>query len=200
MAIAVVLVLLVIGSLIFHFASPWWFTPIASNWSTMDDTVDVTFWVTGIVFVVVNLFLACGRVEVPPQARAEGALRAREQEARVVADVVTSVGVAAMLTPGLFVWGKFVNVPEDASIVEAVGQQWHWSVPLARRGRRARRTATRRWSRSTIRSASIPRIPRGAGRHPRREPRAAPARRSASQACCCARRTCCTTSRCRSSA
>ena len=57
-ALAVVIVLLVIGSLIFHFVSPWWFTPIASNWSTMDFTVNVTFWVTGIVFVAVNLFMA----------------------------------------------------------------------------------------------------------------------------------------------
>ena len=58
MLIAVVLVLLVVGSIIFHFMSPWWFTPIASNWSTMDDTVLLTFWVTGTVFVAVNLFLA----------------------------------------------------------------------------------------------------------------------------------------------
>ena len=58
MAIAVVLILLVVGSLVFHFASPWWFTPIASNWSAIDTTVDITFWVTGIVFVAVNLFLA----------------------------------------------------------------------------------------------------------------------------------------------
>ncbi|MGH8134960.1 MAG: cytochrome-c oxidase, partial [Steroidobacteraceae bacterium] len=42
MAIAVVLVLLVVGSIIFHFMSPWWFTPIASNWGTMDDTVILT--------------------------------------------------------------------------------------------------------------------------------------------------------------
>ncbi len=32
-----------------------------------------------------------------------------------------------MLAPGLFVWAEFVNVPEDAHVVEAVGQQWHWS-------------------------------------------------------------------------
>ena len=57
-ALAVVLVLLVVGSLIFHFASPWYFTPLASNWSTIDFTVDVTFWVTGVVFVIVNLFTA----------------------------------------------------------------------------------------------------------------------------------------------
>ena len=27
----------------------------------------------------------------------------------------------------MFVWAKFVNVPEDATVVEAVGQQWSWS-------------------------------------------------------------------------
>ena len=57
-ALAVVIVLLVVGSLIFHFASPWYFTPLASDWGTIDFTVDVTFWVTGIVFVAVNLFTA----------------------------------------------------------------------------------------------------------------------------------------------
>ena len=39
---------------------------------------------------------------------------------------LTTVGVAAMLAPGLFVWAKFVDVPEDAAVFEAVGQQWHW--------------------------------------------------------------------------
>ena len=58
MGIAVVLILLVVGSVLFHFLSPWWFTPIASNWQMMDDTVNITFWVTGIVFVAVNLFMA----------------------------------------------------------------------------------------------------------------------------------------------
>src|SRR5262245_54731300 len=32
-----------------------------------------------------------------------------------------------MLAPGLVVWAKFVTPPEDASIVEVVGQQWNWS-------------------------------------------------------------------------
>ena len=58
MAIAVVLVVLIAGSLLFHFLSPWYFTPIASNWGAIDDTISITFWVTGAVFVLVNLFLA----------------------------------------------------------------------------------------------------------------------------------------------
>jgi cytochrome c oxidase subunit II len=36
------------------------------------------------------------------------------------------VGIAAMLAPGLFVWAKFVNPPENAMVVEVVGRQWHW--------------------------------------------------------------------------
>jgi hypothetical protein len=58
MALSVVIVLLVVGSLLFHFLSPWYFTPLASNWDMIDTTVDITFWVTGIVFVAVNLFMA----------------------------------------------------------------------------------------------------------------------------------------------
>ncbi len=58
MIVAVVLVVLVVGSVLFHFLSPWWFTPLASNWGAVDTTIDLTFWVTGFVFVVVNLFMA----------------------------------------------------------------------------------------------------------------------------------------------
>ena len=58
MVIAVVLVLLVVGTVAFHLFNPWWLTPIASNWGEMDDTLNLTFWVTGAVFVAVNLFMA----------------------------------------------------------------------------------------------------------------------------------------------
>ncbi len=127
MAIAVVLVLLVIGSLIFHFASPWWLTPIASNWTTMDDTVLLTFWVTGVVFVAVNLFLAWVVWKYRHRKDHKAEYDPENKKLEWWLTIVTSVGVAAMLAPGLFVWGKFVDVPKDAAIVEAVGQQWHWS-------------------------------------------------------------------------
>ena len=127
MAIAVVLVLLVVGSVAFHFLSPWYFTPIASNWGMIDDTVTITFWVTGIVFVAVNLFLA---YSVYKYRHREGLKADYEPENKKLEwwlTAITTVGVVAMLAPGLFVWGKFVDVPDDADIVEVVGQQWHWS-------------------------------------------------------------------------
>jgi cytochrome c oxidase subunit II len=46
MFLAIALVLLVVGSVLFHYLSPWYFTPIASNWGTIDQTVTITFWVT----------------------------------------------------------------------------------------------------------------------------------------------------------
>src|SRR6476469_7890387 len=58
MAIAITLIVLALGSVLFHFLSPWYFTPIASNLGAIDTTITITFWVTGIVFVAVNLFMA----------------------------------------------------------------------------------------------------------------------------------------------
>ena len=121
------LLLLVVGTILFHFLSPWWFTPIASNWTMMDDTVHITFLVTGIVFVAVNLFMAYAilRYRHRPGLKAQYAPENKKLEWWLT--VVTSIGVAAMLAPGLFVWAKFVTVPKDASVVEVVGQQWNWS-------------------------------------------------------------------------
>jgi cytochrome c oxidase subunit II len=44
--------------------------------------------------------------------------------------VVTGIGVAAMLAPGLFVWNQFITVPAEATDIEIVGQQWQWSYRL----------------------------------------------------------------------
>ena len=132
MAFAIALILLVIGTVVFHVASPWWFTPIASNWGMMDDTVKLTFWVTGVVFVAVNLFMAYCVVRYRHR-------KGREQRAEYEPEnrklewwltIVTSVGVAAMLAPGLLVWAKFVTVPEGTAEIEALGQQWTWSYRL----------------------------------------------------------------------
>lgn len=131
MAIAIVLILLVVGTVLFHFLSPWWFTPIASNWQMMDDTVNVTFWVTGIVFVAVNLFLAYAVIRYRHRKGGEKAhYEPENKKLEWWLTIGTSVGIAAMLAPGLAVWAKFVTVPEEAAVVEVLGQQWNWSYRL----------------------------------------------------------------------
>ncbi|OGA46352.1 MAG: cytochrome-c oxidase [Betaproteobacteria bacterium RIFCSPLOWO2_12_FULL_62_13] len=126
MVVAIVLVLLIVGSILFHFLSPWYFTPIASNWGTIDETVTITFWVTGFVFVAVNLFMAYAvmRYRHGKGRRAAYEPENKKLEAWLVG--LTTVGIVAMLAPGLFVWAKIIKVPEDAMVFEAVGRQWHW--------------------------------------------------------------------------
>ena len=130
MAIALILVLVAVGSVLFHFLSPWWFTPIASNWRYIDATIIITFCITGVVFTAVVLFMAyC----VFRFRHREGRRAAYEPESRKLESwlaIVTAVGVAAMLTPGLFVWTQFITVPQGASQVEVVGQQWQWAFRL----------------------------------------------------------------------
>ena len=127
MVVAIVLVLLVAGSVLFHLLSPWYFTPIASNWSAIDDTISLTFWVTGSVFVAVNLFMAYCVVRYRHRKgiRAEYEPENKKLEGWLVG--LTAVGIVGMLAPGLFVYAKIVAVPEGAAVFEAVGKQWHWS-------------------------------------------------------------------------
>ena len=127
MVLAGALVLLVIGTVLFHLLSPWWLTPIASNWDTIDETMHVTFWVTGVVFVSVNLFLAYAIVRYRHRKGLKAHYEPENRKLEWGLTIATSVGIAAMLAPGLAVWARFVTVPEDASLVEVLGQQWSWS-------------------------------------------------------------------------
>jgi cytochrome c oxidase subunit 2 len=127
MPLAVVLILLVVGSLVFHVLSPWTFTELASNWAMVDFTIDITFWVTGAVFVAVNLFMAYCVIKFRHKKESRATYEPENKKLETWLTVLTAIGVAAMLTPGLFVWAKFVDVPEEAHVVEAVGQQWHWT-------------------------------------------------------------------------
>ena len=58
MFVPIMLLLVGLGTVVFHFISPWWWTPIASNWGYIDDTIILTFWVTGVVFIGVILFMS----------------------------------------------------------------------------------------------------------------------------------------------
>jgi cytochrome c oxidase subunit 2 len=130
MVIAIVLILLVLGSVLFQFLSPWYFTPIASNWGAMDDTISLTFWVTGFVFVAVNLFVAYCVIRYRQRKGSRAAYEPENTKLEWWLVGLTTVGVAAMLAPGLLVWAKFVEVPTDAAVLEVVGRQWSFSFRL----------------------------------------------------------------------
>lgn len=124
---AIVLILIIIGSVLFNMYSPWWFTPLASNWSEMDDTLIITLWITGAVFIAIVLFIAYSVFRFRYQKGRRAAYEPENARLELWLIGLTTVGVAAMLAPGLIVYAKIIDVPKDASVVEAVGQQWRWS-------------------------------------------------------------------------
>ncbi|RMC37314.1 cytochrome c oxidase subunit II [Paracoccus alkanivorans] len=130
MIIALVLALIVVASVTFHLLSPWWWTPIASNWDYIDSTLIITFWITGVVFAAVVLFMAYCVFRFHHREGRKADFNPENRRLEIVLTVATGVGVAAMLLPGLFVWKQFVTVPDHATEVEVVGQQWLWNFRL----------------------------------------------------------------------
>jgi cytochrome c oxidase subunit 2 len=51
MAFAIVLILLVVVSVLFHVLSPWQATEAASNWGSIDAALFITLLITGAFFV-----------------------------------------------------------------------------------------------------------------------------------------------------
>src|ERR1700741_4830531 len=99
MAVALVLVLVAVGTVLFHFLSPWWFTPIASNWQMMDQTVNLTFWVTGIVFVAVNSFLAYSVFRYRHRKGRQAKYEPENKKLEWWLTGLTALGIAALLAP-----------------------------------------------------------------------------------------------------
>ncbi|RJG05155.1 cytochrome B [Noviherbaspirillum cavernae] len=130
MAMAVALVVVVLGSVLFHFLSPWQATPLASNWQQMDDTLTITLIITGIFFVLINLFVVYTLVRYRHRAGKHVGHRAayepdnRKLERWLIG--ITTVGIMALLAPGLFVYAEYINAPRDAIELEVLGQQWQW--------------------------------------------------------------------------
>jgi cytochrome c oxidase subunit II len=127
MVLAIVLVLLVAGSVLFHFLSPWYFTPIASNWTAIDDTISITFWVTGFVFVAVNLFMAYCVMRYRHRKGSQAHYEPENKKLEGWLVGLTAVGIVSMLAPGLFVYAKIIDVPADAAVFEVMGKQWYWN-------------------------------------------------------------------------
>ncbi len=130
MHVALILLLVVVGSVAFHLLSPWWWTPIASNWQYIDATMIITFWITGLVFIAVVSFMAYCVFRFRHKEGRQADYQPESKKLEIWLAAGTALGVAAMLAPGLVVWHRFINPPAGAPTVEAVGQQWQWSFRL----------------------------------------------------------------------
>ncbi|WP_175823472.1 c-type cytochrome [Burkholderia sp. BCC0419] len=131
MALAIALVLIVIVAVGFHFASPWWITPIASNWVRMDDMLTITIVITGALFIVINLFVVLALVRYRHRGGHRAAYEPHNRRLEWWLIGLTAVGVAALLAPGLFVYADYIQPPRNVLRMEVVGQQWQWRFRFA---------------------------------------------------------------------
>lgn len=130
MVLAIVLLLLVVFTVLFTFFSPWWFTPLASNWGTIDTALIITFWITGVVFVAVSVFMAYAIYKYRHREGHKAAFEPENKKLEWWLTGLTSLGIAGMLAPGLVVWADYVRPPDGAAVLETVGQQWSWNFRL----------------------------------------------------------------------
>ena len=130
MIVALIFFLVLIGSVIFHILTPWWWTSVASNWGSIDDTIILTFWVTGFVFIAVGLFMVYCIWKFKYQKNRRSEYKPEDSKLEFRLTVITTLGVAALLAPGLFVWNKYVTVPKDAYQIEVMAYQWAWGYRL----------------------------------------------------------------------
>ena len=120
----------IIGSIIFHIWTPWWWTDIASNWSAMDDTIILSFWIGGGVFILVCLFMVycIFRYQYKEGRRSE--YKPEDKKLEKGLTWLTTIGVVALLAPGLVVWNNYIRVPDNAIQVEVMAWQWGWKYRL----------------------------------------------------------------------
>jgi cytochrome c oxidase subunit 2 len=53
-----------------------------------------------------------------------------DNKLEIILTVVTTLGVAALLAPGLIVWNQYINTPPNAINIEVMARQWGWQYRL----------------------------------------------------------------------
>ena len=126
----IVFFLVILGSVLFHIFTPWYWTDIASNWGGMDDTITLTFWVGGGVFIAVCLFMTYCIFKFSYKEGRRAEYKPEDKKLERILTWATTVGVVALLAPGLIIWNQYVTVPKNALEIDVMAWQWGWQYRL----------------------------------------------------------------------
>ena len=130
MHVGIIFLLVIVGSVLFHIFTPWYWTDIASNWGGMDSTITLTFWVGGGVFVAVCLFMVYCVLRYAHKEDRRAEYKPEDKKLEKILTWATTLGVCALLAPGLIIWNQYVNVPKNALEVDVMAWQWGWQYRL----------------------------------------------------------------------
>ncbi len=119
-----------IGGAALVISKVWWFPELASNWSSIDDTLVITTIVTGIVFVVLHLIMG---VSIMKFSTRDGLVAKNWHENHKLEKtliIIVSIGCVILLGPALGIYANYLDAPEDAMEVDVLGWQWAWGYRL----------------------------------------------------------------------
>jgi len=126
----IIFLAVIVGSVLFHIFTPWFWTDVASNWGSMDDTITLTFCVGGGVFIAVCLFMVYCVFKFSYKEGRKAEYKPEDKKLEIILTIATTLGVAALLAPGLIVWNQFINVPKNAIHIDVMAWQWGWQYRL----------------------------------------------------------------------
>ena len=130
MHVGIIFFLVILGSVLFHIFTPWYWTDVASNWGGMDDTITLTFWIGGGVFIAVCLFMGYCVFKFSYKKDRKAEYKPEDKKLEKILTWATTLGVAALLAPGLIIWNQYVNVPKNAIEIDVMAWQWGWQYRL----------------------------------------------------------------------
>ena len=130
MHVGIIFFLVILGSVLFHIFTPWYWTDVASNWGGMDDTITLTFWIGGGVFIAVCLFMVYCVLKFSYKEGRKAEYKPEDKKLEKILTWATTFGVAALLAPGLIIWNQYVSVPKNAIEIDVMAWQWGWQYRL----------------------------------------------------------------------
>ncbi|MBT4671744.1 MAG: cytochrome-c oxidase, partial [Rhodospirillaceae bacterium] len=84
---------------------------MASNWGSLDNAIVITFWITGVVYVALILFMAYCLYKYRYKKERRADYEPENSKLEWTLSILTALGVVGLLTPGLIAWADFVTVP-----------------------------------------------------------------------------------------
>ena len=96
----------------------------------MDDTIILSFWIGGGVFILVVLFMIYCIFRYSYKEGRKVEYKPEDKKLEKKLTWLTTLGVVALLAPGLLVWNNYIEFLKNAIHVEVMAWQWGWKYRL----------------------------------------------------------------------
>src|SRR5215470_10474177 len=132
--LAVLLLVLIVASLYFFIAQPYWFPALASeHGARIDSLFNAVLIVTDIAFVLVQGALGFFVARYGSNGNERAAYWHDNPKVEAILLITTAVILTVLVFMGQRVWASvyFADQPTDATIIQVTGEQFSWTFHYA---------------------------------------------------------------------